>query len=130
MTIAASATLLLTMIITSPAHAVDVANRGCTTTGASGGVAISNWYGPDAKVGLEFNLVDIKGDRHSVGIRLLSKNVNGKTRNWPWHKNLDGAGTTKTWTSTASDSSGLFEIGVQVATLEGNTIVNSCTAWH
>ncbi|MFJ9726322.1 hypothetical protein ACIRP3_26540 [Streptomyces sp. NPDC101209] len=126
-TVTAATALALTAIMTSPAQAADAA--GCTTTGASGGVEISNWSGPGATVGLTFNLIDILGDNHHVRIRLVSEQSSGHKVYWPWRKNYDGKGTTKTWTSTASDDRGLFEIGVEVARFEGDELLNSCTAW-
>lgn len=119
--------LALTAITSSPAHAIS--NRACSTTGASGGVAISNWTDPVATVGLTFNLIDTLADGHHVRIRLVSETNNGARVNWPWRQNLDGKGSTKTWTSTASDDRGLYEIGVQVARFEGDTLLNSCTTW-
>ncbi|MFC9678448.1 hypothetical protein [Streptomyces sp. NPDC056948] len=124
-----AAALLLTAFATSPATAAPTAYAGCTTTGASGAIKITNWYDPTAKVGLEFNLSDISPDNHHVRMRLVSEQYNGKRVNWPWRKNFDGSGTTKTWTSSASDDAGLHEIGVQVARFEGDTLLNSCTDW-
>ncbi|MFD5232298.1 hypothetical protein ACFWJ5_27985 [Streptomyces qaidamensis] len=126
-----AAALLLAAFATSPAQAqaAETAYAGCTTTGASGAVKITNWHGPAAKVGLEFNLSDISPDDHHVRIRLVSEQYNGKRVNWPWRKNFGGSGTTENWTSSASDDAGLFEIGVQVARFEGEKLLNSCTDW-
>ncbi|MER8006054.1 hypothetical protein [Streptomyces sp. NPDC094149] len=126
-TITATMALALTAIMTSPAQAASTA--GCATTGASGGVKISNWSGPGATVGLTFNLIDTLGDDHHVRIRLVSEQSGGNKVYWPWRKNYDGVNTTKTWTSTASDDRGLFEIGVEVARFEGDQLLNSCTNW-
>lgn len=80
-------------------------------------------------MGVEFTLSDIEPDGHHARIRLISKQHNNARKNWPWRKNTTGSGTTKTWRSSASDSAGLFEIGVQVARFEGNRLLNSCTDW-
>ncbi|MFF6876778.1 hypothetical protein ACFY9S_15865 [Streptomyces sp. NPDC012474] len=124
-----AAALLLAAFATSPAQAAPTAYAGCTTTGASGAVKITNWHGPGARVGLEFNLSDIEPDNHHVRIRLISEQYNGKRVNWPWRKNFGGSGTTETWTSSASDDAGLHELGVQVARFEGDRLLNSCTDW-
>ncbi|WP_432076602.1 hypothetical protein [Streptomyces wuyuanensis] len=72
---------------------------------------------------------DTKADGHHARVRFLSKNTHGTVKYWGWRSNLDGTGTTKNWSTTASDSSGLFDIGIQVARFEGNTLLNSCTDW-
>ncbi len=123
------AAVFLTALGSNPAHAAPVDYAGCATTGASGAVKITNWYNPGEKVGLSFTLSDIKPDGHHVRIRLVSKQYNDARKNWPWRKNTRGSGRSQTWSSSASDSNGLFEIGVQVARFEGNKLLNSCTDW-
>ncbi|MFE6092201.1 hypothetical protein ACFQ7M_09450 [Streptomyces massasporeus] len=123
----AAATLVVTAISMSPAHAEDM--RWCSTTGANGGVTISNWTDPAAKVVLAIGLNDTKADDHHVRIRILSKQHDGKVVHWPWRKNTGGAGNRENWGTTASDERGLFEMGVQVARFEGDKLLNSCTDW-
>ncbi|MFE2938609.1 hypothetical protein ACFXKG_05965 [Streptomyces sp. NPDC059255] len=48
---------------------------------------------------------------------------------WTWRSNTSGANTTKEWATTAQSSSGIYEVGVQVARFEGDTLLNSCTDW-
>ncbi|WP_406269825.1 hypothetical protein OHT93_17220 [Streptomyces sp. NBC_00191] len=125
-----AAALALTVTTSGSAQASIVSGyRGCVTTGASGGYDYSNYHGPDAKVAIKFNLSDTASDGHHVRIRFISKNVNGTIKYWAWRSNLDGAHTTKYWSTTAADSSGLFDIGVQVARFKGNTVLNACADW-
>lgn len=122
---------LLTAVAANPAQAassVAPTYVGCSTTGSSGGITINNWYGPDATVKLAINVYDTASDGHHARVRLVSKNTFGTTRYWPWRMNYDGP-SGKTWNTTASDSSGLFDLGVQVATFEGDTLLHSCTDW-
>lgn len=125
----AAAALLLTAVGAGPAQAAPTDYAGCTTTGASGLVQITNWHNPGERVGLTFTLTDLEPDGHHVRIRLVSKQHNDARKNWPWRKNTRGSGTTETWNSSASDSSGLFEIGAQIARFEGDRLLNSCTDW-
>lgn len=124
------ATTVIPLALTaSPAQAVPVYNAACSTTGASGNVSISDWHQPTATVGVVFSLTDTKADGHHARIRILSKRYDGSVKRWRWRKNVDGAGETNYWGSSASDDNGLFEIGVQVARFEGDTLLNSCTHW-
>ncbi|MEU0894700.1 hypothetical protein [Streptomyces massasporeus] len=123
----ATAALVVTAISMSPAHAASY--RSCSTTGATGGVSITNWTDPGAKVGLYIDLADTKADDHHVRIRILSEQSNGKIVHWPWRKHTGGANTGDSWRTSASDDRGLFEIGVEVARFEGDKLLNSCTHW-
>lgn len=131
LTVAATAVAALSLVAltTSPAHASTTGYRGCSTTGASGGYAYSNYHGPGATINVSFDLSDTLADGYHARVRFLSKNTHGTTKYWGWRQNLDGAGTTKYWVSTASDTSGLFDIGVQIARFNGSTLLNSCTDW-
>ncbi|WP_406428871.1 hypothetical protein [Streptomyces sp. NBC_01589] len=123
---------LLTAAAANPAQAassVSPTYRGCSTTGSSGQIKIDNWYGPGATVNLTISLYDTAADGHHARIRLLSQDTFGKTHYWPWRMNYDGSGAGKTWTTTASHTNGLFELGVNVATFEGDTLLHSCTDW-
>lgn len=125
-----AAALALTVTTSSAAQADVVSGtRVCTTAGAVGGYEFSNYHGPDARIAIRFYLSDTSNDGHNVRVRLISKNVRGTIKYWAWHANLDGPGTTKHWNTTASDSSGLFDIGVQIARFRGNTILNACAKW-
>ncbi|GGV48429.1 hypothetical protein [Streptomyces griseoflavus] len=125
--ITTAATLAVTAISMSPAHAASY--RWCSTTGANGGVTITNWTDPGATVGLSIGLNDTKADGHHVRVRILSEQSNGKVVYWPWRKHMSGADTGQTWNTSASDDRGLFEIGVQIARFEGDKMLNSCTDW-
>lgn len=123
--------MALAISMSNPAQAAGTtAFRHCSTTGASGGITISNWHGPDAKVGLDMSVSDLSSDNHQVRVRFISKDTRGAIKYWPWRANNDGSGTTKEWKTTAEYSGGLFEVGVQVARFAGNTQVNSCSTWR
>ncbi|MGW7407017.1 hypothetical protein ACWGI9_25420 [Streptomyces sp. NPDC054833] len=81
--ISGAAAILLSAFTTSSAQAAGTAYAGCSTTGASGAVKITNWNQPTSTVGLEFNLYDTGADGHHVRIRLVSKQYNGHMVSWP-----------------------------------------------
>ncbi|MCX5429994.1 hypothetical protein OHU11_20190 [Streptomyces sp. NBC_00257] len=123
---------LLTATAANPAQAassVDPVIRGCSTAGSSGSITIENWTGPGATVKLSINLYDTAADGHHSRIRLVSKDTFGNRHNWPWRMNYDGQGNGKTWKTTASHTNGLFDLGVDVATFEGDTMQNACSDW-
>lgn len=126
----ATAALALTITMSSPAQAANTAYRLCNTVGAQGGITVTNWHGPDATVGLSISVSDLSSDNHQVRVRFISKDVRGAIKYWPWHSNNDGSGTTKSWTTTAQDGGGLFDVGVQVGRFAGNTMVNNCSTWR
>ncbi|MFD8011986.1 hypothetical protein [Streptomyces sp. NPDC058955] len=104
--------------------------RGCGTTGAYGDMSATNWYGPDATINVKFTLTDIAADGLSVRIRLVSKDTFGRIHYYPWRTNAQGNGKTSTWHTTASHTNGLFDIGIQVARVNGDgSTKNHCTDW-
>ncbi|QFQ98328.1 hypothetical protein F9278_21445 [Streptomyces phaeolivaceus] len=121
------AALLLTVSMAGSAYADSY--RGCTTTGASGQVRISNWTDPTAKISIHGELTDTKSDDHHARMRLLTQRADGSIHYWPWRKNTGGVGTS-TFDTTAEDSDrGIFEAGVEVARFEKDEKLNSCTDW-
>ncbi|MEU3398812.1 hypothetical protein [Streptomyces filamentosus] len=128
---ALAAALALTPAPAGPAHAeVTSGSAGCTTEGARGRMAWTNYHGPGATVGLTFTLTDTRDDRKSVRVRLLSKDTFGRIHQWGWRTNARGKGTTETWRTSASHPNGLFDIAVEVARFDGNGVHrNSCTTW-
>ncbi|MFI9584427.1 hypothetical protein ACIHCQ_21910 [Streptomyces sp. NPDC052236] len=121
--------LALAISISSPAQAVEPEYRDCETTGAQGDVVIKNWHGPGTTVTITISVADLAADNRQVRVRFISKNTHGSIKYWPWRANNDGSGTRKTWTTTASDSAGIFDGGVQVGRFSGSTMVNNCAAW-
>ncbi|MEU2507884.1 hypothetical protein ABZ621_24660 [Streptomyces sp. NPDC007863] len=118
----------------TPAHAATTSGfkgfRSCGTTGAFGDYQFSNWYGPDATINVAFSLTDTASDGNSVRVRMISKNVNGAVTYYQWRSNTSGYGTTSRWTTTASNSMGLFDIGIQVARINSDgSVRNMCTSW-
>ncbi|MGW4032797.1 hypothetical protein ACWEFL_26435 [Streptomyces sp. NPDC004838] len=72
---------------------------------------------------------DVSNDRYHVKIRFVSRNTHGTLKHWQWRSHTGGPNTQRTWTTTASDASGLFDAGIQAATFDGNTLRSSCYAW-
>ncbi|WP_381796882.1 hypothetical protein [Streptomyces niveus] len=123
---AVSAAAILVVAMPSSAQAAFSPTLSCSVTGSKGSIKVSNWSGPGATVNLTISVTDTKSDGHHSRIRLLSKDTFGTTKHWPWRMNYDGLNATKTWTTTASDSGGLFDLGVQVGTGEGSQVITSC----
>jgi hypothetical protein len=113
----------------SAAPASAVTNLYCNTTGATGVSTIENWSSGVTNLDLSLAVQDTKADGHHVRIRLLGKNEGGALITWPWRANYDGRGVTKSWSTTASYSDGLYDVGIQVARYEGEEQLNSCTDW-
>ncbi|MFC8271420.1 hypothetical protein ACFUJR_02520 [Streptomyces sp. NPDC057271] len=124
-TIAAAAALTVAMSGSAYATSGIV---GCSTTGAYGDMAYTNYHGPAATIGLKFSLEDTLADKNGVRIRLVSRDVKGAVHYWPWRTH--GSGTVSTWKTTASHDRGLFEIAVEVARFYPNgKLRNSCIDW-
>ena len=123
-----SSALFIGLISATPASATD-ATASCTTTGATGHATVYNFDGATDKITLNLGVYDSLADGHHVRVRLLTKNYVGTTKYWSWHANYDGAGVGKSWDTTATDSNGIFDVGVQVARFEGDSLLNSCTDW-
>jgi hypothetical protein len=101
----------------------------CSTTGANGTIRVDNFNGATSRINLSITVYDSLADGHHVRIRLVTKNSVGTVKNWSWRGNYDGEGTFKTWDTYAEDSSGIFDVGVQVARFEGDSLLNYCTDW-
>ncbi|MFB7460125.1 hypothetical protein [Streptomyces sp. NPDC056188] len=120
--------LLVSLATATPASAQTLLAR-CDTTGASGSLTVPNFYGPTESIALSMTSYDTLADGHHSRIRLLTKNHQGTIKYWQWHVNNDGANSSKTWNTTATESSGIFSVGIQVARGVGDTVSNSCTQW-
>ncbi|MFC9845941.1 hypothetical protein ACFWFF_38060 [Streptomyces sp. NPDC060223] len=74
--------------------------------------------------------MDNLADGHHARARLVTTDVNGVRKNWPWRYDYTGSGDDAiSVTSYATNSSGIFGWGIQVARYEGDTYLNSCTDW-
>lgn len=69
---------------------------------------------------------DTRADGHHVRIRLMTRRNDGTTHFWPWRALYSGAGTSDSWSTTATDSGGIRLIQHQVAVYEGDTQLGSC----
>ncbi|KAB1988537.1 MULTISPECIES: hypothetical protein [Streptomyces] len=119
---------LVLTVATSNAAQANPMQAECSTTGAYGYV-YSDYYGADTRLDFDMTIYDSLADGHHVRARLITKDVNGVRKNWPWHANTKGYNTSVDLTSYAVNSSGIFDWGVQVARFEGDTLLNSCTNW-
>lgn len=119
---------LVGLITATPAAATD-ANRWCSTTGATGGIIVYGYDGATTKIVLTINSYDSLADNHHSQVRLLTKNWEGTIKYWPWRANYGGVGTNVSWNTTATESTGIHDVGVQVARFEGSTLLNSCSDW-
>ncbi|MFI6420300.1 hypothetical protein ACIBG6_23235 [Streptomyces sp. NPDC050842] len=109
---------------------LDSGAKSCITTGASGVMSYSNYWGPGYTINLKFTLTDTQADGNSVALRLVSKDTFGRVHLWKWNKNTQGNGKTSTWNTTASHMNGLFDIGLEVARLNSDgSVKNICTKW-
>ncbi|WP_159038215.1 hypothetical protein [Streptomyces sp. WM6386] len=99
----------------------------CSVTGASGSMTFTNWS--DDYVDISGWVKDTAADSHHAAIRLVSLDGGtGWVTEWPWRHEYDGNGATLSFTTYAAPTvDDLDYIGVQVAVMEGGTIVRSCT---
>lgn len=92
-------------------------------------MTVYDFSGATDHVRLFIGVTDTRADGHHARVRFLSKDVNGKTKRWPWRANTKGDGKSREWRTTAKNDRGIFAVGVQVARFEGGTILNSCVDW-
>ncbi|WP_406439600.1 hypothetical protein OHB00_31125 [Streptomyces sp. NBC_00631] len=102
----------------------------CSTTGATGSLTFTNWSS---------NYVDISGwvkdtaaDGHHVAIQLISSDGSDSVRDWSWHHEYDGNGSTLPISTHASTTDNFLRyVGVHVAVWEGDKIVGglTCSDW-
>ncbi|MFF8896798.1 hypothetical protein ACF082_04830 [Streptomyces lydicus] len=121
--------LLAPLALTTPAHADSSYKAFCNTTGGHGGVTAPSYTGSTDSVYVQMGVYDGSADGHTMRIRLVTKDVNGKNTYWPWHANTKGPGKSLEFTTTANNKSGIFDIGIQVARFEGNKKLNYCSKW-
>lgn len=126
----AAATLLAT---TTPAQAGPY--RECSAIyldGLSGPVAGAQGAGeerPTSRTHLEdvrLAVRDTRADGHHVRVRLVTRRSDGSDHAWPWHAVYSGAGTSDSWSTTATDSGGIRLIWHEVAVFEGDTRLGFC----
>lgn len=113
----------------APASAAVSATLICDTTGARGVVAVNDWRNGASSIDVSIAVGDNLADGHHVRVRVLGRAEDGDLITWQWRANYDGNGTSKSWTSTATFSGGIYDMGVQAARFEGDTLLNSCTDW-
>ncbi|NUR67272.1 MAG: hypothetical protein HOQ47_16070 [Streptomyces sp.] len=103
----------------------------CSTNGASGSMTFTNWS--NDHVDISGWVKDTAADGHHVAIRLVSTDGGSPVEvKWPWRHEYDGNGSKLSFTTYASDSNGMLRfVGVRVAVMEGDTIVDNrfCTDW-
>ncbi|MFH9014115.1 hypothetical protein ACH4C6_22385 [Streptomyces sp. NPDC017943] len=56
----------------------------------------------------------------------MTKQRDGETRYWSWHKNTKGSGTTDSWDTSATDAQGIRSAWVQGGLFNGSTLIGFC----
>ncbi|MEV1005899.1 hypothetical protein [Streptomyces sp. NPDC049881] len=130
---AAVATGLFTALAASPAHAADY-YRFCSTTGASGSITadverMGEAGYPDYYASARTNVNDTSADGHHVRVRMVIGLADGTNLHSDWRRNTAGSGTSASGTVDMGFYGTFEAIAVQVARYEGDTFLNSCTAW-
>ncbi|MFI0214351.1 hypothetical protein [Streptomyces lydicus] len=116
--------------LTTPAHADSSYKAFCNTTGGHGDVTAPSYTGSTDSVYVQMGVYDGSADGHTMRIRLVTKDVNGKNTYWPWHANTKGPGKSLEFTTTATNKSGIFDIGIQVARFEAVHRSGPRQAWR
>ncbi|MEU5307811.1 hypothetical protein [Streptomyces sp. NPDC021562] len=125
----AAGSMLLVGVAASPSQAATTHFAGCDTTGASGTVNTSGWDYEDTSIpSVDLTVWDTKADGHHVAIRLVTAYTDGYIY-FPWHADYDGYATSKEVNSSVAKGGNIFNVGIQVGTFEGNTLLNHCTKW-
>ncbi|MFI0091022.1 hypothetical protein [Streptomyces bobili] len=74
--------------------------------------------------------MDTLADGHHARARLITEDVNGVIKYWPWHSDTNGANNGyESHNSYAINDSGIFDWGIQVGRFEGSTRLNACADW-
>ncbi|MFF8358434.1 hypothetical protein ACF063_33790 [Streptomyces chartreusis] len=123
----AAVAIFATTTVTNASAASGVA--ACSVTGASGSATFTNWTSD--YVDISGWVKDTAADGHHVAIRFRSMDGGtGWVTDWSWRHEYDGNGAVTSFSTYARPTGDdLDYIGVQVAVMEGSTIVRSCTAW-
>jgi hypothetical protein len=125
---AGAAAVLGLAFTASPASAADSYHLSCDTTGATGDLTVQ-WTNGATSEPVVFSVSDTLSDGHAVEIRVIGRNQVGTPLSWPWHKVTSGYATGQEWSSTATYSDGIYDIGLEVARYSGTgTIMNDCTS--
>ncbi|MEU2111885.1 hypothetical protein [Streptomyces sp. NPDC019507] len=102
----------------------------CQTTGSEGFVKYSPISSSTTRIDVRLGVWDEAADGHHSRVRLITKNKYGGIVYYSWRSDTNGANNGKlNWDTYASDTDGIKDVGVQVATYEGDTQLYSCTDW-
>ncbi|MFE7512430.1 hypothetical protein ACFU8I_14640 [Streptomyces sp. NPDC057540] len=77
---------------------------------------------------LKLTAKDTASDGHHPAVMLATLRADGSRKEWPWHHNYDGNGTSHTWTTYANDTAGIRNATIEVANFEGSTYLVGCMA--
>lgn len=124
----AATTATLTLTMSNSAQAIPLVAQ-CNTTGAWGQVS-TDMDGADDRIDFVLLFGDTLADGHHARARLVTKDVNGVIKRWQWHKDTNGSNNGNVrYASHAINSSGIFDVGIDAARFEGDTLLNACTQW-
>ncbi|MCH5673909.1 hypothetical protein [Streptomyces gilvus] len=71
---------------------------------------------------------DIKADGHHVRVRAQSEDPLRNITSYPWRYDYQGYGSKLNWTTSLTDSNGIWAMRIQVCTYEGDTPISCDTS--
>lgn len=113
----------------APAEAASNVDLDCQIyQGVKGNLQVTGWTNQQSTINVYLWVQDTAADGHHVSIRLVTKDSSGHTHLWPRHDNYGGNGVAMDWETTARDSSGIYDVGITVEVMEGDSEVdwNTC----
>ncbi|MFF3613499.1 hypothetical protein [Streptomyces sp. NPDC002580] len=123
LTVGAAAVSAL-VLTASPAFAGSVYGKA---TGAQGWGDFS-YNSKTSAYNITLSVQDITSDGHHVRIRAQSQDPLRNITSYAWRANYNGYGSTLTWGTSLTDSSGIWAMRVQVCTYEGDTPLSCDTS--
>ncbi|MFE2420464.1 hypothetical protein [Streptomyces hokutonensis] len=114
----------------SPSQALVVHTAECAATGSQGSLITTGWdYNDFGIPNLTMTVRDTGADGHHVQIRLLVGYAD-TTDYLKWHYDYDGAGSSTVVNSYVPAGGGqIADVGIEVATYEGSSLVSHCISW-
>ncbi|GAA2579448.1 hypothetical protein GCM10010304_20960 [Streptomyces roseoviolaceus] len=131
--IATSVAALAIPLMASPAAAYEAASScqaqqpgGVVVPDGARAIGSWNWASGNSLTSVHLEAKDLRADGFSAAVRLVTKQRDGGTHYWSWHKNTKGSGTTDAWDTSATDSQGITSTWVQGGLFSGSTLIGLC----